>query len=130
MSILINLLPLNFQAISDVLHFKFKLYSVPDDIYGVQNQDTGTVIWNSKNIFVNCFHNQDLFMVCRFRIIGICAIYIKKSKSIFHFYITKKSPKVISLKMFMKKCIYNYILSKKYQIIHFGLQIFSIGFLP
>jgi ionotropic glutamate receptor len=32
------------QAISDVLGFKFKLYTVPDDIYGVEHPDTGE--WN------------------------------------------------------------------------------------
>ena len=33
-----------FQAISDVLGFKFQIYSVPDQIYGVQDPDTGE--WN------------------------------------------------------------------------------------
>ena len=32
------------QAISDVLGFKFKLYSVPDHFYGVQDPDSGE--WN------------------------------------------------------------------------------------
>ena len=34
----------HLQAISDVLGFKFKLYSVPDNFYGVQDPDTGD--WN------------------------------------------------------------------------------------
>ena len=34
----------SFQAISDVLGFKFKLYSVPDHFYGVQDPDSGE--WN------------------------------------------------------------------------------------
>ena len=30
-----------FQAISDVVGFKFRLYSVPDHLYGVQDEVTG-----------------------------------------------------------------------------------------
>ena len=33
-----------FQAIADVLGFRFRLYTVPDNLYGVINQETGE--WN------------------------------------------------------------------------------------
>ena len=33
-----------FQAIADVIGFRFRLYTVPDNLYGVIDSDTGE--WN------------------------------------------------------------------------------------
>lgn len=71
---------MHFQAISDVLGFKFKIYSVPDDIYGVQDPETGTCVITSvmpgrfvlitSRVPETALIDTDIVMVLHFHLTG------------------------------------------------------------